>query len=483
MNKIIVCNDPEKLGLKVDHVRVVSLRDYLTSPEYFDMKQVRVFNLCNDYSYQSKGYYISLLAEARGHRPIPSVKNILDFSARPLTKSVSEEFDEIIQKSLKAIKSKEFTLSIYFGQNIAEKYRELCQAFHRYFQAPYFRVKFTKNGKWQVHSARIISAKDVPDSHLSYIRKFARDYFDKKRYSSAISKPKKYSMAILVKPGDDAPPSDARALEKLLAAAERMKIDAEIISPKDFNRLPAFDALFIRMVTHVRNESYRFSRKAQSLGIALIDYPDSILKCANKVYMTEAMMGANIPTPKCFIFQRETKDQALQQIGLPCVLKLPDSTFSYGVKKAETPEEFENIAQGMLKISDLIICQEYVYTDFDWRIGVLDGEPLFACKYYMARGHWQIFNWTASTILEKEGHYDTIALDQVPAKVIQLAQRSSKLVGNGLYGVDIKEVNGSATVIEVNDNPNIDFGVEDKVLGNALYERIIGALMKRMEAE
>ena len=481
MNKIIVCNDPEKLGFNIDHVRVISTKDYLTKPEFTQMKQVRIFNLANDYSYQSKGYYISLLAEARGHRPLPSVKNILDFSARALAKTVNEENDELIQKSLKDIKSKEFVLSIYFGQNIAIKYRELSQVFHRFFQVPYFRVKFVKSDKWTVHSARIISAKDIPDVHFVYIRKFARDYFDKKRYSSAVSKPNKYSMGILVKPGDDAPASDSKALEKFISMADKMRIDAELITPKDFNRLPAFDALFIRMSTHVRNESYRFSRKAQSLGIALVDYPDSILKCSNKVYMTEALIGAGIPTPKCNIFQRDSKDGALQAIGLPCVLKLPDSTFSYGVKKAETMEEFERITQSMLKISDLLICQEYVPTDFDWRIGILDGEPIYACKYFMARGHWQIYNWSAKKS-EKEGNFATIPLHEVPPKVVHLAQKSAKLVGDGLYGIDIKEVDSGPTVIEVNDNPNIDYGVEDKLLGSALYEKILNAFIKRIES-
>ena len=28
--------------------------------------------------------------------------------------------------------------------------------------------------------------------------------------------------------------------------------------------------------------------------------------------------------------------------------------------------------------------QEYLATDFDWRVGVLDRRPLFACKYFMA---------------------------------------------------------------------------------------------------
>ena len=37
-------------------------------------------------------------------------------------------------------------------------------------------------------------------------------------------------------------------------------------------------------------------------------------------------------------------------------------------------------------------------------------------------------------------------------------------------------------MIEVNDNPNIDKGVEDKYLGMDLYRRDYGTMFKRMEA-
>ena len=47
----------------------------------------------------------------------------------------------------------------------------------------------------------------------------------------------------------------------------------------------------------------------------------------------------------------------------------------------------------MLTSSDLVIAQEFVPTSFDWRIGVLDGEPIFACQYRMARAHWQVVKY------------------------------------------------------------------------------------------
>ena len=60
------------------------------------------------------------------------------------------------------------------------------------------------------------------------------------------------------------------------------------------------------------------------------------------------------------------------------------------------------------------------------------------------------------------------------------AEKSTRLIGNGLYGVDVKEYNGTAMVIEINDNPNIDAGIEDCVLGDALYSKVIDALTKKI---
>jgi glutathione synthase/RimK-type ligase-like ATP-grasp enzyme len=51
----------------------------------------------------------------------------------------------------------------------------------------------------------------------------------------------------------------------------------------------------------------------------------------------------------------------------------------------------------------------------------------------------------------------------------------------GLFGVDVKERDGRPYVIEVNECPNIDHGVEDVVLGEALYEAIICSLKHRIE--
>ena len=481
MNKYIVVNQPEKWNFSTDNITVISSQDYLTNPKYSLLKNARIFNLCKDYSYQSKGYYVSLLAEARGHLPIPTTKNIVDLKALKLVRIVSDEFDDVIQQSLKSIKSQDFTLSIYFGQNVAQKYKNLSALFYKHFQVPFLRVNFNHTTKWNIQSIKAISESEIPTEHISSVNEFANQYFAKKRYDTAKIVNYDFDLAILVNPNDPAPPSNSKALKKFIEIAEKMNIYAEIIEPKDLSRLSSFDALFLRQSTEVNNEAYTFARKAQQEGIAIIDYPDAILKCCNKVYMAEAMNNANISTPKTVIVHSNNRNSVLETTGLPCVLKAPDSTFSFGVKKAKTQEEYNVLVTEMLKESDLIIAQEFCPSDYDWRIGIIDNKPFYACKYYMAKGHWQIYNWKATDKNEQDGEADCLPIKDVPKNVIDIALKAAKLMGLGLYGIDIKVVDGKLMVIEINDNPNIDFGVEDEHYGDLVYTEILSALKKRLD--
>jgi len=65
--------------------------------------------------------------------------------------------------------------------------------------------------------------------------------------------------------------------------------------------------------------------------------------------------------------------------------------------------------------------------------------------------------------------------------VVDLALKAAALIGNGLYGVDLKQNEHGVFVIEINDNPNIDHGVEDKVLKGELYDIILQEFIHRIE--
>ncbi|MHC5003481.1 MAG: ATP-grasp domain-containing protein, partial [Planctomycetota bacterium] len=172
-------------------------------------------------------------------------------------------------------------------------------------------------------------------------------------------------------------------------------------------------------------------------------------------------------------------DLVEQTIGFPCVVKQPDSSFSAGVIKIEDARELDERRAELFAASDLLVAQEFVPTPFDWRVGVLDGEPLFVCRYHMARRHWQIVKRTGRRTYE--GAVDALAVDEAPPAVVSLAVRAAGRVGRGLYGVDLKEVRRRPVVIEINDNPNIDAGYEDRVLGGELYLRVMQSFLDRIE--
>ena len=80
--KIVVIEQARDWKPEFPAARLVLLDDYLTEPQWFRARAVQVINLCRSYKYLSTGYYCSLLAEARGHRVVPSVRTILDLGRR-----------------------------------------------------------------------------------------------------------------------------------------------------------------------------------------------------------------------------------------------------------------------------------------------------------------------------------------------------------------------------------------------------------------
>lgn len=476
---LIVVDNPKTWPLEVPGVPLVSARAYLTEPTYSDLRGVKIFNLCKSYRYQSAGYYVSLLAMARGHKPVPSITTIQDMKSAGVARTVAGDLDELIERSLKRISSSSFVLSVYFGKNLAQKYEELSSRLFRLFQAPLLQAEFRnlKDG-WMLHSVRPISASEIPSNHRDFAIEAAREFFARSRFPSHRPKATQYELAILSNPDEEHSPSDKAALQHFAAAAKRLAFGVEFITRDDYGRLAEFDALFIRETTAVNHYTYRFARRAAAEGLVVIDDPESIVRCCNKVYLAETLQLHKVPTPRTMILHRDNWEAAPGALGFPVILKQPDSSFSQGVVKADDAQQLAEQMEGLLERSELIIAQEFVPTDFDWRIGVLGREPLFACRYHMVKEHWQIARTDASKTTY--GGADVVPIDQVPGPVMKAALRAASLVGDGFYGVDAKIHGNRVMVMEVNDNPNVDSGVEDRILGTALYDRIMQYFVDRI---
>ncbi|HSS63797.1 MAG TPA: RimK family protein [Gammaproteobacteria bacterium] len=464
---------------------VAAARDYLSGTEYSSVKRLRVINLCRNYEYLGLGYYCSLLAEARGHRVIPSVRTIQDLSRRSIYGGIAEDLLDTVQKAFGGIASAEVPdrheTVICFGKTETPELVDLSRQIFELYPCPILKLEFRKLAQgWQLHAIRPGNATALMDTQHQFFFSALQEYLTRRWRRARARSAYRYDLAILQDPAETLPPSNPRALKRFEKAAELRGVDVEFIGRKDFGRLAEFDALFIRETTRIDHHTYRFATRAENEGIVVIDDPDSILKCANKVYLAELLKGHNIPTPKSLIVRRETLGELEREIGFPLVLKIPDGAFSTGVFKVDNADQMRNVATRLFKDSDLILAQAYLYTAFDWRIGILNRKPLYACRYYMARSHWQIVKHRDGGD-PLEGESDTVPVFEVPEAVLQTALRAADLIGDGLYGVDIKQTDHDVMVIEINDNPSIDAGIEDAVLGDGLYAAIIDELVARIE--
>ena len=110
-------------------------------------------------------------------------------------------------------------------------------------------------------------------------------------------------MAILVNPKDPMPPSDKVALKKFVRVGKQLGIDVEMIEPKDYQRIPEFDMLFIRETTNIDHHTFSFYKRAEAEGLSsLMTAPPS---CAVpiKVFLADLLRINKVPTPKTVILR------------------------------------------------------------------------------------------------------------------------------------------------------------------------------------
>jgi hypothetical protein len=369
MATLIVVDRPELWPMNIAGVEVVAARDYLTIPDFSARRNTRIFNLCRSYRYQTTGYYVSLLGEARGHRPMPSVSTLRDLRSPAIIRIASGDLARLIKRALAPLRSDTFTLSIYFGRNMAARYQALCTRLFNQFQTPLLRVEFQRlDNEWQIRSVHAIAARDVPASHHAFVVDSAAFYFSGKQRGKRVSGTR-YDLAILHEPGTDDEPSNARALEKFARAGARLGIATRLITQDDYARLGEFDALFIR--AHDPGQPLYLSLRApcRRLGLVVVDAPSDIIRCSNKVYLAERLTRHRVATPKTLVVHSGNRSIVADELGLPCVLKQPDSAFSQGVHKVDNREQLEQMLDHLFGLSDLVVAQSFLPTDFDWRIG------------------------------------------------------------------------------------------------------------------
>lgn len=449
------------------------LQNISNSPSY-------IINLSEQMAYLDQGYYACLLAHANKDTIIPTVEtlnSLSHFEALDLTNLITRN-----HKILDIFNQNQLNIKIFFGISSIKGLEKIAKKIFETYPAPILEINLEKqNYIWRLNKVVIGKLSSLNDTEQTIFANALNNFSTKVWRKRKIKKNYSYDLAILHDPEEILPPSDSKALKNFQKAAHDLGIYTDLITKEDYMSLLEYDGLFIRTTTSINHYSYSFAKKAEDNNLVVIDDTKSITCCTNKVYLHNLMIKNKIPTPEgklIFKNSNSSSQELINSLGLPVVLKIPDGAFSTGVKKANSIEELEQILSLMFKQSSVIIAQKYYYTNYDWRIGVLNNKPIYACKYFMAKGHWQITNHNKKTT--QHGSSEAFAIHQVDKSVLRIALKAAKTIGNGLYGIDIKVVDNKPIIIEINDNPSIDSDIEDAYIGDQLYTMIMLEFLNRM---
>jgi glutathione synthase/RimK-type ligase-like ATP-grasp enzyme len=466
--------------------KVISTGEYLARPRLFDMGRPKIVNLARSYAYQSKGYYASLLAEARGHRVVPTVETMLELREQKLYEHALPELEDELNRCARRADFRpesEFKLLVCFGIARDERFEPFGRLLFDWFRCPALEVIVEPGTRLSIDRIRPRAITRLANGEGEFFRESLnnhtkREWRDPKARSIA-----KYDLAVLYDPNENekTAPCSYDSIKYLARIAEKMSVDVEPITKRQLAELAEYDGLFIRETTSIDNHTYRFARRAWQEGMPVIDDPISMIRCTNKVFLMELLQGNQVPTPPTVILAEDTDlTKVIDELGLPLVVKIPDGSFSRGVHKIESSVALKRICEELFEETDLLLAQKFLPTDFDWRVGVLAGEPLFVCQYRMARGHWQVVKYRPDGS-SHEGGFSAFDLAQAPRDVMDIAVRAARPIGDGFYGVDLKQTDNGIVVMEVNDNPNLEHGIEDTAGKDEIWKRLLRWFVERFE--
>jgi glutathione synthase/RimK-type ligase-like ATP-grasp enzyme len=482
---VILVDSPRDFPNAETPHKVITTSDYLARPKLFSaLGRAKIVNLSRSYNYQSKGYYASLLAEARGHRVLPSVETMLELREHKLYEHALPELQQalvVCAHKAHATEDTTFDLLFCFGFTQDARFESFGRLLFDWYRCPAIEVTIAPGKRWRIERLRARPLAKLGPEEAEFFKQALHRHTERDWRPTRARAVAKYSLALLHDPEEALPPSSAETIRHFQRVAERQSVDVEILGKKQLAELAEFDGLFIRATTSIDNYTYRFARRALQEGMPVIDDPASMIRCTNKVYLHELMEARGVPVPPTLMLaEDEDLDRAEKTLGWPMVVKIPDGSFSRGVHKVQSTDELRALTDKLYEDTDLLLAQKFMPTEFDWRIGVLGGEPLFACQYRMARGHWQIIKHGPNGA--REGGLRAVAIEATPKAVIDVALAAARAVGQGLYGVDLKETPDGLVVIEVNDNPNLDHGAEDQACKDDVWARILQWFITRIDA-
>ncbi len=147
---VILVDQPKDLPNADTPHKVITTSEDLARPRLFDIGRPKLVNLARSYAYQSKGYYASLLAEARGHRVVPTVETMLELRESKLYEHALPELEDELNRCARRADFQpegEIKLLVCFGIARDPRFESFGRLLFDWFRCPALEVTI-EPGTW-----------------------------------------------------------------------------------------------------------------------------------------------------------------------------------------------------------------------------------------------------------------------------------------------------------------------------------------------
>lgn len=240
-------------------------------------------------------------------------------------------------------------------------------------------------------------------------------------------------------------------LDEKLLLQEFKKRDIEVIRIddrklkfdfKDMEEMKTFDIIFERCINHTR-ALYSLDI-LNSFGVRTVNSSETAHICGDKLLTSLTLEKNGIATPRVKVaFTPESALEAIEEMGYPCVLKPCVGSWGRLIAKINDRESAEAILEhkkilGSYHHSTFYI-QEYIpKAGRDIRSFIIGSECVAAV--YRSSEHW-------ITNTAQGGKTTNCPLND---KIIDISLKAAKAVKGDIIALDLVEVDGGYSVIEVN---------------------------------
>src|SRR5215471_16627395 len=361
---VILVDQPKDFPAAETPHKVIPTGEYLAQPKLFESARPKLVNLSRSYAYQSKGYYASLLAEARGHRVVPTVETMLELREAKLYEHALPELEAELNRCARRADLQpegELKLLVCFGIVRDPRFESFGRLLFDWFTCPPLEVT-VEPGEWhEIERMRPRNITRLANGEGSFLRESLHQHTKREWRDPKARTIAKYDLAVLFDPNEKMPPSSKSSIKHFARIAEKHSVDVEPITRRQLAELAEYAGLFIRETTSIDNHTYRFARRAWQEGMPVIDDPISMIRCTNKVFLMELLGSNQVPMPQTFMLAENSDlPKAMDELGLPLVVKIPDGSFSRGIHMVNSPEEFKRVVEELFEETDLLLAQKFL---------------------------------------------------------------------------------------------------------------------------